>query len=73
MNFYKLFMNPIFMKFVGGYPSTIWMIKKNRKSVAWHFSLGFSIFAIVNLSVLSFLYRMFYLVKWHETFTVVFW
>ena len=28
MNFYKLFMNPKFMKFVGGNPSTIWMLRK---------------------------------------------
>ena len=28
MNFYKLFMNPILMKFVGGYPSTICMLRK---------------------------------------------
>ena len=28
VNFYKLFRNPIFMKFVGGYPSTIRMIRK---------------------------------------------
>ena len=28
MNFYELFMNPIFMKFVGGCPSTIWMLGK---------------------------------------------
>ena len=28
MNFYKLTMNPKFMKFVGGNPSTIWMPRK---------------------------------------------
>ena len=63
MNFYKLFMNPIFMKFVGGYPSTICMLIKNIKYVAWHISLGFSIYAISSLAALSFLYRIFYLAK----------
>ena len=27
-DFYKLFMSPIFMKFVGGYPSTKRMLRK---------------------------------------------
>ena len=30
MNFYKLFMSPKFMKFVGGNPSTIWMLRKQE-------------------------------------------
>ena len=73
MNFHKLFRNPIFMKFVGGYPSTRRMLRKIGNLLLDTFHYGFSIYAILSLSGLSFLHRMFYLIKWHKTFTVVFW
>ena len=72
MNFYKLFRNPIFMKFVGGYPSTRRMLRKIGNLCLTLFN-RVCIYAISSLAALSFLYRMFYLVKWHETFTVVYW
>ena len=47
--------------------------KKNMKSIAWHFSLRFLIYVIINPASLSFLHRMFYLLKCYEIYTVAYW
>ena len=47
--------------------------KKNMKSIAWHFSIDYTIFAKVNLSNLTFFNRGLYLSNWYEICTVDFW
>ena len=71
--FFKLFRNQILMKIVGGYTSSIWMLRKIGNLLLDTFQIGFSIYAISSLAALPFLYRIFYLAKWHETFIVVLW
>jgi hypothetical protein len=47
--------------------------KKNMKSIVWHFSIGFPIYATLSPTGLLFLCRMLYKFKCYEIYTVAYW
>ena len=65
-------MYPRRMKFIA--QCSLWYdeAKKNMNSIVWHFSIGFPIYVIINPASLSFLHRMFYLLKCYEIYTVAY-